>query len=1047
MPIPKIVVTAALMVAQMAIGASRKIQGPRLENTKVTVAEYGTPIPRFWGIRKFEAPMPHAEEITVRKKKSKTKGGKYSEDRGFGTWMSLICDHEIEAVSRIWFDDRLVFQATEAGPVSAGSFLAGITGGSVNLGSNMRIYLGTEDQLPDPRYEAWCEDRYGPDSAPAYRGSAYVFFEDVPLANFGNRIPNVTIEAIHTKADLFPKETVTSYGSLNGIAWNADRTRMYSALNGQFDIWDIATRTRIKSGDMGFAGNSIAVSDEGHVYVSHGAGEYKRWDADITASVDLVTATGAWGDAAINAAGTICFLESGGGTRAIYVNGGVVTAVTIGYNPTHYFGDLDDNAWAVGADTGVAELYCVTGSRAGDALTVATGFSGSVRGIVNANGEAVLFQSDNVFRVDLSDGSVIDSAAFNPGSVSGPMLNYARPGATTAWLIKKEINLLTLDTIRTVDPGDWGEGASNIVRYDPINHALMQVDDFGLSEPITWMFLDRVANDGVTLKTIVDDVSDWCGVIGANTTALTQEIEGYSVSQGSGKDMIVPLLDIHDVDPRPHDDGLEFKVRGSASGGTLLTPDFVREGDSSRYTVTVQQDTDLPRRVTVNFADGAADQQLNTAISQRPLDAVDSNRDETIDLSTYVATPDEAQQLSDRRHRRIWNERERIMLSLTAQALSLEPGDIRTISLDGSERIARLDKMTLKGSVLDCEWIRDHPTLHNLNGATGAELEGRNPETIYIPAQTKGFVLDAPLFRDADNDVNPIIYLGAGSYGGTWPGAGAYRGDDGTYDDLIVGFDTSDGATWGYADEELDTANPHLWDRGNTFDVRIYGTLTSSTEAAIDIDPSINLIAVGQDGRWEYLNFTTATLTGTAGFANLYTLSGLKRGRRGTEANVANHEKGDAVVLLSGLVAIEVGTDEIGNDMSFKAQSIGRDVDAAPANDLTYDAASLMPYAPVIWHVSKDPSTGDIEIEVRSRTRIGGAWNGSTIPTGETSESYEFDVYRSAVFKRTLTSTDKTFTYTAADQVTDGGDIAAEALDGFAYQLSATVGRGFARAA
>jgi hypothetical protein len=44
-------------------------------------------------------------------------------------------------------------------------------------------------------------------------------------------------------------------------------------------------------------------------------------------------------------------------------------------------------------------------------------------------------------------------------------------------------------------------------------------------------------------------------------------------------------------------------------------------------------------------------------------------------------------------------------------------------------------------------------------------------DDLYIPGPTKGFILDAPLVKDADNDVNPMLYYAAGSYGGTWPGA------------------------------------------------------------------------------------------------------------------------------------------------------------------------------------------------------------------------------------------------------------------------------------
>ncbi|MEL7487725.1 MAG: glycoside hydrolase/phage tail family protein, partial [Pseudomonadota bacterium] len=52
----------------------------------------------------------------------------------------------------------------------------------------MRVYRGTEDQTPDPAMEAI------EGAAPAYRGLAYVVFEDMPLADFGNRIPQLAFE-------------------------------------------------------------------------------------------------------------------------------------------------------------------------------------------------------------------------------------------------------------------------------------------------------------------------------------------------------------------------------------------------------------------------------------------------------------------------------------------------------------------------------------------------------------------------------------------------------------------------------------------------------------------------------------------------------------------------------------------------------------------------------------------------------------------------------------------------------------------------------------
>src|SRR5690606_17001978 len=56
----------------------------------------------------------------------------------------------------------------------------------------MRIYRGTETQAPDPLIEA----KQGEGNAPAYRGTAYVVFERIPLDRFGNRLPQFQFEVM-----------------------------------------------------------------------------------------------------------------------------------------------------------------------------------------------------------------------------------------------------------------------------------------------------------------------------------------------------------------------------------------------------------------------------------------------------------------------------------------------------------------------------------------------------------------------------------------------------------------------------------------------------------------------------------------------------------------------------------------------------------------------------------------------------------------------------------------------------------------------------------
>jgi len=58
---------------------------------------------------------------------------------------------------------------------------------------NIRIYRGTEDQAVDPLIAA--KETWG---APAFRGTAYVVFERFPIADYGNRIPQLSFEVVRT---------------------------------------------------------------------------------------------------------------------------------------------------------------------------------------------------------------------------------------------------------------------------------------------------------------------------------------------------------------------------------------------------------------------------------------------------------------------------------------------------------------------------------------------------------------------------------------------------------------------------------------------------------------------------------------------------------------------------------------------------------------------------------------------------------------------------------------------------------------------------------
>ena len=153
-------------------------QGPRLAELSVQSSAYGKTIPITYGNVRLAGniiwSLPIKETATSVNASAGGKGGggkavqkqttySYSVTLAIG-----ICEGQIDDIIRVWADAEII---------------------NPNLGV-YRLYLGSEDQNPDPTIEAY----EGIGTTPAYRGMAYVVIEDFPLEAYGNRIPNFTFE-------------------------------------------------------------------------------------------------------------------------------------------------------------------------------------------------------------------------------------------------------------------------------------------------------------------------------------------------------------------------------------------------------------------------------------------------------------------------------------------------------------------------------------------------------------------------------------------------------------------------------------------------------------------------------------------------------------------------------------------------------------------------------------------------------------------------------------------------------------------------------------
>lgn len=162
---------AGMQVDAMLRGSAR-VEGPRLKELHVQSSTPGAFIPRVWGAARLGGQVIWATRF--RETEARHGGGKsgprVTQFRYTASFAVALCEGVIGGIGRIWADGK---------PLT----LDGVT---------MRIHRGGEDQMPDPLIAAI----EGAGRAPAYRGLAYVVFEDLPLEPFGNRVPQLSFEVM-----------------------------------------------------------------------------------------------------------------------------------------------------------------------------------------------------------------------------------------------------------------------------------------------------------------------------------------------------------------------------------------------------------------------------------------------------------------------------------------------------------------------------------------------------------------------------------------------------------------------------------------------------------------------------------------------------------------------------------------------------------------------------------------------------------------------------------------------------------------------------------
>lgn len=581
------------------------------------------------------------------------------------------------------------------------------------------------------------------------------------------------------------------------------------------------------------------------------------------------------------------------------------------------------------------------------------------------------------------------------------------------------------------------EGIGNAPAYRGMAYVVFEDLQLGeYANRIPNLTFEVIADTGgtVALSSVVGDLATRAGLEDFDVSGLSGTVSGFVLGRTvSYRQAIEALIRAYPFDGREVDGSVVFTALPQSSVAAIAEDDTMADGaDAERRTVTLTraQEQELPREVLVRYIDPARDYQPGVQRARRL--AGEARGQEVAELPLALSAT-AAKQAAEVTLARAWIARDRVTFALTPRHLLLASGDVITLTLeDGTALEVQIEEVEFGGGRLLCRGALFSAAVFASAAAGDSGLFP--PQVIPAVPETTLRLLNLPPVTAAGVTA-PVFFAAAAAAADGWRGAALYQSTDGGVDYGQVAA-LSAPAAMGTCQIVLGGGPADAWDEANTLTVSLlHADMTLDSRPELAVLNGANAALVGG----EVIQFRTAVLD----LNGDYVLSGLLRGRRGTEYAIAGHGASEAFTLLtaSAVVGVEAGFAALGKDYLYKGVSVGAALADTTAQNFTYTGLNLKPFSPV--HVrGARAGNNDLTVTWVRRTRGAGDWlDGADVPLAEEAELYEVDILDSGAVVRTLSATVPTVTYTASQQTTDFGS-AQSSVDVAVYQLSATVGRG-----
>lgn len=985
------------------------VEGPRLNDLRVQSSAYGEMLPLIYGSARVSGKLMWSQAIRQTRHESRS-GGKGGGGQKVVTYTySITCAVAvcqasaagITGIRRIWANGELIYSVAE--DATAETLIASNQGAA-----GMAIYNGASSQTADATIQA----AVGAANCPAYRGTAYVVFNDLQLEKYGNRLPN------------FEFEVVTS-GSAGSLPWTVQSytATTLNSFGGQFDNGVVrvvespynGSSTTHKILSYGLDGTLVGTDQytDSIVWNNSNTGHPSQSDPEVAVIRTAGDAFGVYRRGILQGA-TYPLGYSGSSIDVNYCDStDVYTVYQVNLAGTAYIGLFEN---------GINRRHVLQSSVSASLYHLCFDETGA--------GVLYLFGLSSILQLDM-DLAVVNTWTFSTPAAreiitvqDDVMIISTFASSTTSTVTGYTLN--DDGTVTTIGAATGGKGQVRISAYMVATSTKVLSFEPGL-----------LSLAAASCSSIVSDIASRVGLAAGDidVTGLTANVPGYIIARRmTARAAIEPLQAAFYFDATESDSKLKFVTRGGAVAVTIPEDDLAAHEAGSAMPDTVlitrAQEMELPVEVTVSYLDKDAAYQAGTQNSRRLTTSSKSTADLQLPLSLSAA---QAKEIADVALFDAWTSRNGHKFSTTREYTKYEPTDVIKVVKGGVTHTVRLLAKNEAGGLIHWDAVAEDISVYTqASDAVGPSVPDG---TVGLPGPTRLELLDIPLLRDQDEGAG--FYVAASAYLSAWPGAQLYKSIDAgaTWDELGDGY--LNAAAIGYASTALGNfTGGNIFDESSTVSVVLgQGTLSSTTELAVLNGANVALIGN------EIIQFKTATLTAT----QTYTLSGVLRGRRGTEWAMSSHATSERFVVLSSTTTYrEVGsTSEIGLARHYKGVTFGGFLDDAATQEFTNTAVGLECYSPVQIGGGRN-AAGDLTINWIRRTRIGGEWRDYVdAALGEASESYEIDVLNGGgAVLRTITASSQTASYTAAQQTTDFGS-PQSSVSLKVYQLSATVGRGY----